>query len=98
LGWFVVQLGVRITTRLALLAGVLAVTLAAFVATKTAVFAMVTGLSFVIPPTILLPIGYAMPTNLPTCIAAIFLSDAIFEAYGFFMAQLRTVHLALSNT
>jgi len=95
IGWFITYFGVQISTRAAITLGVLAVGTAAYLATKAAIFAIVAALGLVIPPAILTGIGYALPTNLPTCIAAIFLSDAIFEAYGFWQGKFQTVAMAM---
>jgi len=98
LSWFVVWLGARITAKLALVAGVVAVSVAGYLATKAAIFAIVTALGFVVPPAILTAVGYALPQNLPACIGAIFLSDAIFEAYSFWREKFALVSLALFNS
>jgi hypothetical protein len=95
LTWFVTFFAARLSTRLALLAGVMAVSLAGFVAAKAAVFALASALTFVVPPSILAPISYAMPSNLVVCITAVFVSDAIYEAYSLWTAQLGHVSRAL---
>jgi len=97
LAWFVTWFGARISTKLALLAGVLAVGAAGWIAAKAALLALIAALSFIAPPSVVAGIAYALPTNVATCIGAIFISDAIHEAYDFWTGQLRTTALMLSG-
>lgn len=55
----------------------------AFLAVKAAIAAIVTGLTAVAPPAVVLAAGYFMPQNISVCVTAVLLADTVVLAYAY---------------
>ena len=97
IAWFVGMWGAQITSRLAIVAAVAAISLGGYLAAKVALFAILATLGVFTPPAIMQGIEYVLPSNLVACITAVFLSDAIFEAYSWWKEQLSLLSLVLAK-
>ncbi len=82
-GFVAAILAKRLSIGLAAAGAFIATSAAAFALVKTAIAAVVTGLTAITPPAVALGAGYFMPSNLAACVTAILLADTIVVAYDY---------------